>query len=231
MQPMLVFDADDTLWDEQGILQRFEARLACLLAPLPAPSFQARLAVIEQRNIPSLGYGVASYLFSVAETLAACKPPFAVAEKARRLVGELSSGLQTGGPPIIDGVVETLETLANGGFQLAVLTRGVEIEQRSKLARSGLAAYFSAFRVVPQKDVATYRDAARAFGADQLCMVGNSLRADVLPALAAGWHAIHVPAPTAWGHDAAEPPQHRRFRQTRSIREVAGLVQTTGFWC
>lgn len=231
MQPILVFDADDTLWDEQSLLQRFEARLACLLAPLPAPSFQARLAAIEQRNIPSLGYGFASYLFSVAEALAACKPPFTVAEKARRLVGELSVGLQTGGPPIIDGVVETLEALTGSGFQLAVLTRGIEAEQRSKLARSGLAAYFSTFRVVPQKDVATYRDAAQAFGADRHCMVGNSLRADVLPALAAGWHAIHVPAPTTWGHDAAEPPQHRRFRQARSIREVADLVQTTGFWC
>lgn len=235
MRPTLVFDADDTLWDEQGQLQRFEAALEATLDRLTGkPSrFRERFIATESANIPVLGYGFASYIFSVGEAITA--HPRWRPHKAALLeeVGRLITLMQAAGPSLIEGVRPTLETLASRRYRLVLLTRGIEHEQRGKLERSGLTPFFSEIRVVGRKDVATYREAAEALGDPEgatLCMIGNSMRSDVGPALAAGWRAIHVPAPTEWAHDAAELIESARFHRARAFPEVAELVQCADFW-
>ena len=235
MRPTLVFDADDTLWDEQGQLQRFEADVETLLDRLTGrPSrFRERFIATESANIPALGYGFASYVYSVGEAVTANlswrrhKP--AVLEH----VGTLIGAMQSAGPRVIEGVRPTLEALANCSYRMVLLTRGIEYEQRHKLERSGLTSFFSEIRVVGLKDVATYRATAQALGdpeGEALCMIGNSIRSDVGPAIEAGWHAIHVPAPTEWVHDRAQSIVSARFRRARAFPEVAELVQCADFW-
>lgn len=235
MRPILVFDADDTLWDEQAILQGFEADVEALLDRLCGkPSrFRQHFIATEHENIPALGYGFASYIYSVGEAVAA-RPAWrrhklAVLER----VADLIAAVQTASPRLIDGVLPTLEALANRRYRMVLLTRGIDHEQRHKLARSGLSPFFSEIRVVGRKDVETYRDTARALGdpaGQALCMIGNSMRSDVGPALEAGWRAIHVPPPTEWAHDQAETIEVTRFRRARGFSEVAELVQCREFW-
>lgn len=235
MRPTLVFDADDTLWDEQGVLQRFETAVEMTLDRLTgAPSnFRERFIATEHANIPALGYGFASYIFSVGEALSAepaWRPHRAVIMTE---VAALIEAVQIGCPPVIEGVRPTLAALAERDFRLVLLTRGVEFEQRQKLDRSGLGAFFSEIRVVGRKDVATYHAAAAALGdpaGAALCMIGNSMRSDVGPALEAGWRAIHVPAPTDWAHDAAADVVSTRFRRAEDFTQVTELVECEGFW-
>lgn len=235
MQPTLVFDADDTLWDEQALLQGFEADIEALLDRLcGCPShFRERFIATEHENIPSLGYGFASYIYSVGEAVTV-RPAWR-RHKAAVLarVAELIEAVQTERPRVIDGVVPTLELLANRRYRMVLLTRGIDHEQRHKLARSGLSPFFSEIRVVGRKDVDTYRAAAQALGdpaGRALCMIGNSMRSDVGPALAAGWRAIHVPAPAEWVHDAGEGIEAARFRRVDGFTEVAELVECAEFW-
>lgn len=235
MRPTLVFDADDTLWDEQGVLQRFEAAVEALLDRLTgdASGFRERFIAIENENIPTLGYGFSSYVFSAAEAVAANPVWYAHKQQVLQLVAELVAGMQTACPSIIDGVVPTLETLTRREYRLVLLTRGVEFEQRAKLHRSGLSHFFSEIRVVGRKDIETYRTTARELGdpaGQALCMIGNSMRSDVSPALEAGWHAIHVPAPTEWAHDAADAAISERFRRADRFGQVADLVLSADFW-
>jgi putative hydrolase of the HAD superfamily len=235
VHPTLVFDADDTLWDEQGVLQRFEARVEALLDRLIGqPShFRKRFVATEAANIPVLGYGFASYIYSVAEALsseAAWQDHKAV---ALQQVAELIAGTQVAVPRLLQGVRPTLEFLSSRNYRLVLLTRGVEAEQREKLDRAGLAHFFSSVHVVGRKDTSVYREAARGLGdptGDRLCMVGNSMRSDVHPALEAGWRAIHVPPPTEWAHDASGETSSTRFRRARTFRQVAEFVQCADFW-
>lgn len=235
MQPTLVFDADDTLWDEQGVLQAFEADIEALLDDLcDEPShFRERFIATEHANIPALGYGFASYIYSVGEAVS-CEPSWR-AHKASVLarVAELIADVQTAGPRVIDGVVPTLEALSDRRYRMVLLTRGIDHEQRHKLAQSGLSAFFSEIRVVGRKDVETYRVTAEELGdpaAMRLCMIGNSMRSDVGPALEAGWRAIHVPPPTEWAHDMADGTELARFKRANGFRDVAELVQCADFW-
>ena len=234
MRPTLVFDADDTLWDEQGVLQGFETAVEGLLDRLTgtATGFQAHFIATENENIATLGYGFSSYVFSVAEALASNPDWYRHKGDVLALVAELIADMHSAGPRVIDGVAPTLAALG-ADHRLVLLTRGVEFEQKGKLARSGLAEFFSEIRVVGRKDTPTYQSAARELGdpaAATLCMVGNSLRSDIGPALAAGWRAIHVPAPTAWQHDEAEAIASVRFRRAERFSDVADLVRAYDFW-
>ena len=56
-------------------------------------------------------------------------------------------------------------------------------------------------------------------------MVGNSLKSDVLPALAAGGHGVHVPHPLTWALEDAEPPTgDPRFHEIPSIGQLPDLI-------
>ena len=56
-------------------------------------------------------------------------------------------------------------------------------------------------------------------------MVGNSLRSDVWPALAAGAFAVHIPHEFEWAHERAETPQDEpRFARLDAFAELAGLA-------
>jgi len=235
MRPTLVFDADDTLWDEQSVLQQFERNVEAALDRLTgtATGFRERFIAIENANIPTLGYGFSSYIYSAAEALAANPAWYRHKAEVLALVAELIAGMQTEGPRVIEGVRPTLETLAQRDYRLIVLTRGIEHEQRAKLMRSGLSDFFSEIRIVGRKDADTYRNAARELGdaaGAALCMIGNSMRSDVGPAIEAGWHAIHVPAPTAWAHDAADLAPSDKDRRVTRFGQVADLVGSPDFW-
>jgi putative hydrolase of the HAD superfamily len=236
MRPTLVFDADDTLWDEQGVLQQFEAEVEAALDRLTgsATGFRERFIAVENANIPTLGYGFTSYLYSLSETLTADADWYRHKGQVLALVADLVARMQTSGPPVIEGVRPTLEALALRDYRLVLLTRGIEHEQRGKLTRSGLGGFFSEIRIVGRKDLETYRRTAHELGdpaGAALCMIGNSMRSDVVPAIAAGWRAIHVPAPTEWAHDnGGEAVPADKYRRVTHFGQVADLVGSPDFW-
>lgn len=194
--------------------------------------FSQHFIDLENRNIPTIGYGFPSYIFSVAEALTAHPEWYKHKEKVLPHVKDIMSRVALYGPPIISGVQETLETLSGKGFKLYVLTRGIDVEQISKFKKSGLDKYFEDVVVVPVKNKDTYLGVAEKFNfsARNLCMIGNSVKADVNPALEAGWAAIHVPAPTAWSHDEAEIIEHPRGHSVQRISDVPAYISRPQFW-
>lgn len=233
-QKSIVFDADDTLWDEQEMLQGFERAVEETLdRALGRPSgFAKAFIALENANIPHIGYGFPSYMFSVGEALTANPDWYRHKDLLLDRIRDVISDFTRKGPRVIEGVPEALQSLKSSGYTLFVLTRGVEFEQRFKLERSGLKPFFDDVAIVPVKDRAAYLSAAARFGrsADDLCMVGNSVKADVNPAVEAGWRGVHVPAPLAWAHDEAELAQNPRAHRVTKIAEVPALVASPRFW-
>jgi putative hydrolase of the HAD superfamily len=123
-------------------------------------------------------------------------------------------------------VRETLEALADS-FALIMITKGDLFDQERKLAQSGLGELFDAIEIVSDKTAATYE---RVFtthgdGPARSMMVGNSLKSDVLPALAAGSWGIYIPHPLNWVlEEADEPASDPHFRRLGHLGELVGLV-------
>ena len=60
-------------------------------------------------------------------------------------------------------------------------------------------------------------------------MIGNSMRADVVPALEAGAWGIHVPSEHVWALDLHDDPAEAgRFRRVASLPDVLPIVRDIG---
>ncbi len=226
MLSTICFDADDTLWHNERFYRLTEARFAELLADhAEADHLSERLLDAERRNIERYGYGIKGFTLSMIET--------ALQVTENRVPGEaiaelISAGKEMLRHPIelLPGVAETVAALS-ASHRLLLITKGDLIDQERKLAQSGLGDFFDGVEIVSEKSEAVYRDifSGRDIAPEAAMMVGNSLKSDVNPVIAAGGWGVHVPFGETWALEAAEAPaNHPRFREIRSLGEVPGLV-------
>jgi putative hydrolase of the HAD superfamily len=124
-------------------------------------------------------------------------------------------------------VRETLEALA-GDYRMVLITKGDLFDQERKLAESGLGELFTAVEIVTRKDPDTYVRifAEHGDGAEKSMMVGNSLRSDIVPAIAVGSWAVFIPHALTWAveHDEA-PVGAPRYRQIEHLGELIPLIR------
>lgn len=220
-------DADDTLWQNETFFRMTEEHVLGLLQDYaPRDTLETRLIEAERRNITHYGYGVKGFTLSVIETA------IEVTEgrvPARVIAEIMAAGRDLLAHPLelLPHARETVEALADS-HRLVLITKGDLLHQGRKLAQSGLGDLFAAVEIVPEKDAETY---ARIFerhgdGAARALMAGNSMKSDVLPALAAGAHGVYIPHGTPWILEHAEPPQyHPRYRE---LQDLSGLTRLIG---
>jgi putative hydrolase of the HAD superfamily len=213
-------DGDDTLWLCQEGFDDAEVELARLLSPwASAERVAAELDAVSRRNLRLYGYGVKAWTLNCLEVAAAVGGD--VVEPVLALGREL-----LGGPVVLlPGAAEAVDALS--GHRLVLVTKGDLVDQRRKLAASGLADRFDHVEIVPDKDPATYEELLRFLDCppERFLMVGNSEVSDVAPVLAVGAWAAHVPHTTTWSLERADPTPHPRRATLTSLGEVAGLLQ------
>lgn len=223
----LIFDADDTLW-ENNVL--FERAVEDFIDHLAHPRLSRRevrdhLDAVETRNTRRHGYGVDSFEASLTECLADLRPDVPVSLADTEVLRAACEPIRTReAVELLDGVEETLDELSRR-HRLFLLTKGNEAEQTAKVAASGLAAYFADVEVVWEKDASAYERFAEGHGLvpGETWMIGNSPASDVRPALAAGLGAVLVPHPMTWSLEAAaRPTGHARFLE---VSPFAALSQ------
>jgi putative hydrolase of the HAD superfamily len=221
------FDADDTLWQNEQFFRLTEDRFATMLAPhADTEGIKARLLEAEKRNLRLYGFGIKGFTLSMIETAIEVTGGNVPASVIRDI---LEAGRDMLSHPVepLPFVTDTLAALA-GNYRLILITKGDLFDQERKLAQSGLGELFSAVEIVSDKTEATYdRVFSRyADGPGRSMMVGNSLKSDVLPALAAGSWGVHVPHDLTWIVEHAEPPVGEpRFHQIAHLGELHSLLE------
>lgn len=218
------FDADDTLWHNERFFRITQDRFAALLSDFAEPDhLQERLLAAERRNLGHYGFGIKGFVLSMIETAIEVTQ----AQVSAQVISDLvQAGREMLAHPIelMPGARAAVEALAGRG-DLVLITKGDLLDQERKLAQSGLGELFDAVEIVSDKTAATY---ARVFGRHagrRAGMVGNSLRSDVMPAIAAGGWGIHVPHDLTWEIEAAEVPSgHPRFRTIASLEDLPALL-------
>jgi putative hydrolase of the HAD superfamily len=196
----LLFDADDTLW-ENNIY--FERAIAAFISYLDhrthtPEEVRAHLNRVEHATIAAHGYGLKSFRRSLVDCFEQLTDAPITAEKHSRILRFAQSIAEHEIEPL-PGVAATLAELATR-HRCLLVTKGDPGEQRDKLVRSGLAAHFSAVEVLAEKNAAAYRALAARHACDPVrtWMIGNSPKSDVNPALAAGLHAVFLPHNFTW---------------------------------
>jgi putative hydrolase of the HAD superfamily len=221
-------DADDTLWHNETIFRLTHARFGDLLAEHgDEPTIEARLAETEQRNLRLYGYGVKGFTLSMIETAMELTNGQAPPHVVREI---LAAGREMLAHPVetLPGVDQVIADLSEN-YRLVLITKGDLLDQERKLAASGLGDRFSAVEIVSEKDRATYERvfSRHGTGATEAVMVGNSMKSDVLPAIAAGAYGVHIPYAVTWAHELADAPvDEPRFISLSRIDELADCIDS-----
>ncbi|HEX4903233.1 MAG TPA: HAD family hydrolase [Acidimicrobiales bacterium] len=222
----LGLDADDTLWHSENRFHETHQRYHRLLAEHVDVAFdelERRMLATEQRNLRLFGYGAKGFTLSLIETAIEVTDG-AIPTSAIATIIEFGKDLLDHPVELLDGVAEAIEHFRQRGLHLTLITKGDLWHQESKVAASGIADHFDAIEIVAEKDVATYRSILQRHGIapEGFCMVGNSVRSDVLPVLELGARAVHIPYEFLWAHEAVADPGEEHL-VVQALHELAAL--------
>ncbi|MDR7143239.1 HAD family hydrolase [Rhizobium sp. BE258] len=220
------FDADDTLWQNEQYYRLTEAHFTELLADFAeGPKISERLLEAEKRNLAHYGFGIKGFTLSMIETAIEMTDGSVPAGVIAQIL-DIGRDLLSHPVETMPHVQDTLEALA-GNYLLVLITKGDLFDQERKLAQSGLGDFFDAVEIVSDKTAVTYR---RIFskvgdGPERAMMVGNSLKSDIVPAIAAGSYGVFVPHELTWVVEHVEEPSDApRFRKIANLGELRRLL-------
>jgi putative hydrolase of the HAD superfamily len=202
------FDGDDTLWHNETIFSMTQERFEALLQDhAPGDVVHARTLDTERRNLALYGYGIKSFTLSMIETAIEITDGRVDAHDIKTLL-DLGKSMLQHPTELLDGARDAILGATARGYRVVLITKGDLFDQESKLARSGLGELFEAVEVVSEKDERTYERVLGKHGvdADEFVMVGNSLKSDIVPVVAIGGRAVHVPYHVTWALEEAEAP-------------------------
>ena len=211
----LLFDADDTLW-ENNIY--FEQAIAAFISFLdhrthtPA-EVREHLNACERATIAAHGYGLESFRKSLIACFEQLSAQPVTPDHHDRIVS-FTDAIASSEIELLPDVHATLADLTRR-HRCIMVTKGVLEEQTDKLERSGLRPFFTAVEVLAEKNAPAYRELITQHNLTPATtwMIGNSPKSDINPSLAVGLNAIFIPHDSTWvlEHetvDAPPPGQH-----------------------
>ena len=223
---VIAFDADDTLWVNETFFRDAEIAFAKQLLDYGEEDDIVRMLLdTEIKNLDTYGYGIKGFTLSMLET--------AHQLMGDRMNSEITAFILEKGKQMLAEPVEVLphieEVLAqlSKKYKLVVATKGDLLDQERKLIKSGLIDYFHHVEIVSDKKETQYKKLVRHLdiNADEFLMIGNSLKSDVIPVLAMGGYAVHIPFHTTWSHEQVdEDINHSKFKALKSAKELLELL-------
>lgn len=215
----LIFDADDTLWENNIYFERAFDEFVDFLDHSTLSPQQVRdiLDELEAVNAKIHGYGSHRFgrnLQEVYQHLAERE----IRESDLHTVMGFAERILDAPVDLLPGVEETIVELASR-HELTIFTKGNPDEQRMKIDRSGLSHHFAHCGIVKEKNAEAYellvRERNMAHG--RTWMIGNSPKSDINPALEIGLNAVYVPHERTWILEKAEirPGRGRLLRVER----------------
>ena len=217
----IIFDADDTHWENEQFFRDAEAHFAQLLSDYTSPEgVQAMLWQKQEENIPLFGYGSKTYMIGMADAaMELCGGT--LPEKIYYGIKKIITDLAFHEFRIIEGVEDTLKAL-HGHYTMIVATKGDLTEQLYKYRLSGLSKYFHHCEVMENKDEKNYLELAAKHNLkpEEILMVGNSVKSDIAPVVNIGGTAFHTPHEVVWVHEMMDMPESDRIIEVDGIRDI-----------
>ena len=214
------FDADDTLWVNEPNYQETEKELCRILKPwLEESETSSELFKTEIQNLETYGFGAKGFLLSMIETAIRITRGSITSNEIDHIIG-IGKSLLDKPVVLLDSAESVLQKL-QPDYRLILATKGDLLDQERKLDKSGLGKYFHHIEIMSDKQVSNYKKllARLDIQPNEFLMVGNSIKSDILPVIAIGAKAIHVPFEVTWQHEKMHP-----FAGKEDFITVGGLA-------
>ncbi|MBR1405939.1 MAG: HAD family hydrolase [Bacteroidales bacterium] len=224
---VVVFDADDTLWENEPLFREAERKWAEVLHEYgDLASLSAALYAVEVANMEDLGYGAKAFTLSLIETAIQVTGGRLSAAQTQQILKIGRQLLHNPAAPM-PGVLDTLRELHDSGrYRMVLLTKGDLLDQEHKVMRSGLEPFFDRVAVVSNKSSREYRRLMKELEVEpeHFLAVGNSFKSDIQPVLELGGWGIHIPFHVLWELEKTEEFDHERLLRVSEIRRILPLL-------
>lgn len=207
-----IFDYDDTLAPNQSYycdttldFIRYVRDKIGNKAP-DVLAISSLLNEVDKENVKRKGFGMERFPEALVETFKKiCKINYINYHYTEKDIADIYSlGLKTFDikPGLEEGAEDLLEFLTGKKDELVLYTKGDEMVQRKKIDLNKLYRWFSEERIyiVGEKSKTGLESIIGDKDKDKVFKVGNSIRSDVNPALAAGIKVIYIPCET-WTYE------------------------------
>ena len=224
---VIAFDADDTLWVNETYFRDAEKKFAKILSKYETVNkIEQELFKVEMKNLELYGYGIKGFMLSLIECALELSN-YSISQHEIEKILILGKEMLTKPIELLDGVEEVLEKL-HKKYKLIVATKGDLLDQERKLEKSGLLKYFHHIEVMSEKKEVDYRNLIKHLdiNSNELLMVGNSLKSDVLPLIKIGASAIHIPFHITWSHEevSLEETKNSNFQTLSQLKDILKFV-------
>ncbi len=206
MFDVIAFDADDTLWHNESIFTMTQIKFREMLSSHGPEVVDQTLSSTQIKNLQHFGYGIKGFILSMIETAIELTDGAVTGHEIKQVL-EFGQEMIAAPIELLPHAHEVVEELSKN-YTLLLITKGDLIDQETKIARSGLADYFTGVEIVSDKTADTYTKILKQHKIDaaRFMMIGNSMRSDIVPVVQIGAHAVHVPYLSTWEHEQDHPP-------------------------
>ncbi|WP_396152791.1 HAD family hydrolase [Flavobacterium sp.] len=227
MTPIIIaFDADDTLWHNEPYFDEAQERFCELFQDFASKQEILGLILNHQvKNLPLYGFGIKAFTLSMIDSALELTNQSISGQNIAKVI-QIGRDLLQKPVELLPEVEPVLQQL-QGKYKLIVATKGDLKDQHRKLHDSGIGHYFHHIEVMSDKQEIDYQKMLGRLDckAEDLLMIGNSLKSDVLPVLNIGGHAVHIPYHTTWEYEKIDfEINHPNFKAFSSLQEVLTLL-------
>ena len=224
---VIAFDADDTLWVNETYFREAEETFAELISKYETKNkIDQELFKTEIKNLEIYGYGIKGFVLSMVECALELSN-YKLPQKTIKKILDIGKEMLAQPIELLDGVEEVLSNL-QGKYKLIVATKGDLLDQEKKLEKSNLIKYFHHIEVMSDKKEKDYLKLMKHLEVEpsELLMIGNSLKSDVLPLVALGASAIHIPFHTTWAHEevTSEEKNDASYKTISKITDIQNFL-------
>jgi putative hydrolase of the HAD superfamily len=193
MDPWVIFDADNTLWETESLYDDARRSLTNILASrgIDASAAEEMQQMIDEGLYQTFGYSALRFPASFDRTLVHFFPESSDEERVQ--IRSIAEGVFVR-PAIAHQALDLVLARLSTHYNLGILTAGEDWVQQGRLEQFTHRHHFNATEIVPHKDVKTFSDFCDRHNVERKnsWMVGDSLRSDIIPAHAAGLNSILV---------------------------------------
>jgi len=226
MFEVIAFDADDTLWHNESIFTMTQEKFREIFSSHGPEVVDQTLSSTQIKNLKIFGYGIKGFIISMVETSVELTNGEIKGNEIQKII-DFGREMLTNPIELLPHVQEVIEDLSRK-YRLLLITKGDLIDQETKIARSGLAKFFTGVEIVSEKNSETYGKilSRHDIAASSFIMIGNSMRSDIVPVVQIGGHAVHIPYYTTWDHEQKHPYiDPKNFKQLKHIGLLPRLIE------
>ncbi len=225
----LIFDGDDTLWQTMPLYTRSKRRFFAFMENLGFEREEVE-AIFERqdaKNVDHWGFTVERFRQSMVQVLQEFLLVRGEIPRPQQIeqVSHIATSVSRNQTRPVAGAHATLRVL-NTKYRMILLTKGEYALQERRVSESGFADLFKTVFIVERKDRSSFERICEDLALDvkSTWSIGDSLRSDIKPALAAGLGGFWIPQKT-WSYENDVEEHHRRLMRLKTISELPRVLR------